>query len=159
MAETGTNLLEMVDCQPILPLNGNILPTSSETALQRSEAAIRQRSETVASTVILMIGRSIRHTCVAYLALAGMFGPLSRVLFERVKVRNEGSRIEALTSTECTFEQQPPPTRYALYSQCVLFYRSISVSASAARGIHPKHHRCCRVRRPLPHRSIVVCCL
>jgi hypothetical protein len=49
------------------------------------------------STVILsMIGRSIRHTFVAYSAPAGMFGPLSRVLFERVKVRNERFKIEAL---------------------------------------------------------------
>ena len=46
-----------------------------------------------------MIGRSIRHTCVAYLALVGMFGPLSRVLFKLVKVRSERFAIEALTYT------------------------------------------------------------
>jgi len=44
-----------------------------------------------------MIGRSIRHMSVAYLALAGMFGLLSRVLFVLVFGGNEGSRIEALT--------------------------------------------------------------
>ena len=33
----------------------------------------------------------------AYSALAGMFGPVSRVLFERVKVRNERFGMEALT--------------------------------------------------------------
>ena len=43
-----------------------------------------------------MIGRSIRHTCVAYSALAGMFGPLSRVLFKLEKF--EGFKIEALIS-------------------------------------------------------------
>jgi hypothetical protein len=49
-----------------------------------------------------MIGRSIRHTCVAYSALAGMFGPLhvSRVLFERVKVRNERFAMKALMYSE-----------------------------------------------------------
>ena len=52
--------------------------------------------KTAAATVILMIGRSIRHTCAAYLALAGMFGPLSRVLFVLVFWGNVAYRIERL---------------------------------------------------------------
>jgi hypothetical protein len=43
-----------------------------------------------------MIGRSIRPTSVAYLALAGMFGPLSRVLSVLVIWGNVASRIECL---------------------------------------------------------------